>query len=179
MKTALAALATLLLVACTPAGAPTPQPASAQPPAPAAPADAFEAALAAARLTKVDLKQIDRQMTHDLGSTTPVEGRRLSLTVSAGWNAESIEFAKDASGRVVRVIRRPVETVKETVIEGCQDHVFAGGRGWFERVVLELPEGATWGGEVIVKYPSVREVVRFTGKTRDGKPCPPPAMMLD
>lgn len=174
MKSPIALLAAaLLLAACSPA-ATTPAPAAA-----GTQTDSFEAALAAAHLTKLELKPVERTQTHELPSAPVVAGRRITMIVTGGYHAESLEFARDASNRVVRVLRKPIETVKETVVEGCETHVFAGGRAWFERVVIELPEGTTWGGEVSVKYPAVREVVRYTNKTPDGKPCPPPAMMID
>src|SRR5262245_25575073 len=128
---ALGTLATSLFVACASTPAPTTPPSPATPPAPtaaAAPADTFESAFAAARLTKVDVKPIERAMSHSTPTPAVVEGRRVTMTLTAGWNGEQLELAKDASGRIVRVIRQPVETVKEKVIDGCQEHHFAGGR---------------------------------------------------
>lgn len=193
MKSLLASLAAaLLLTACAQAPAPT-TPDTSQPvaTATAAPPDApgnaptirgasFQGALAAAHLTSVELKPVSREMNHDIsGSRTQVEGNKVSFMISGGWNAESLEFARDPSGRIVRLLRNPEVTVKETVIRGCQESAFAGGRGWFERVVIELPPGTIWGGEYYVRYPEVKEVLRYTGKKPDGSACPPPHMMLD
>jgi hypothetical protein len=181
MKALLAKLALpLLLAACAPkaqnavldAGAP-PSPSSASGVAPS-----YEAAFAALGLTKAELP-VKRTMSSNMDGTAKVEGRKVRFSITAGWNGEQVELAKDREGRVVRIRRRPVEQVREQVIEGCQSSKFAGGRQWFEDVEIELPEGVSWGGEVEVRYSVVREVTRYTGKTKDGKPCPPPQMMLD
>jgi hypothetical protein len=99
--------------------------------------------------------------------------------ITGGINGETLEFAKDTSGHIVRVVRSPVITVKETVVEGCQESAFAGGRAWVDRVTFELPAGTRWGGERIVKYAAVKETLRYTGKKPNGEACPPPKMIMD
>lgn len=185
MKSTLITLAASLLLSACASQAPTPARDGGSPPTPppaptatGVPAS-FEAALAARGLTKIELP-VKRSMSSGAGEpSVKVEGRRVRFSISAGWNGEQVELAKDREGRIVRVLRRPVEQVRERVIEGCQASKFAGGRGWFEDVTIELPEGAVWGGGVEVAYSVVREVTRYTGKTKDGKDCPPPMMMLD
>lgn len=191
MKPWIAALAFLLLGACAPRplgpapAAPPPSPSGSPRPSPtgavvvARVPESFDAALAAAHLTKLELSPIERSTSYSPGGEASVEGRRVTLFVGAGWNAEGLELAKDPDGRVVRVLRRPIEHVQETVVEGCQPSVFYGGRMWFERVVIELPEGTTWGGLATVSYRVERRVTRFSNVTKDGSPCPPPVVMVD
>lgn len=184
-------VATLLLAACAPTTTAAGTSSSAPPPAPPVattiPAVAgqiegatFEAALAAAHLTPVQIPDLKREMTSDLSQErSKVEGRNVALIVTGGINADTIEFARAASGQLVRVLRQPDVTTKETVIEGCQQSAFAGGRAWFERVTFEVPAGLTWGGERTVKYPIVKETLRYTGKKPNGEACPPPNMIMD
>lgn len=179
MKTTLVLLAaSLFLAACasTP-GADAPDASPSGQPAQGA---TFEAAVAAAHLTKVAVEPVERTKEYAISEpAVKVEGRRVSFVLRAGWNGEGLELARDASGRIVRLVRQPEVTVKEVVVQGCQEHVFGGGRAWFERVVIELPPGTTWGGDHVVKYREIKEVTRFTGKKPDGTDCPPPHFMHD
>lgn len=140
----------------------------------------FEAALAAGHLVKVDITLLQRTRTHDM-SAVPMkaEAGQVALTLRAGYNGEILELATDPAGHVVRLVRQPDVTVKETVSKSCRERRFAGGQGWFDRVVFALPAGTTWGGDQIVKYPVVQEVTRYAEKKPSGEPCPPPDMMHD
>lgn len=166
--------------AATPAPVATAPAATPPPVLPAIEGTTFEAALAAAHLTRLTLAPI-QPARHEGSSTKPMvaEGNQISVTIQGGYNGETVELARDAAGHVVRLVRQPVITTKEIVVQGCEESQFAGGAAWFERQVFDLPPGTTWGGEQIVKYPQVKEVRRFTGKKANGAACPPPTLKHD
>ncbi|MBZ0116057.1 MAG: hypothetical protein K8H88_03605, partial [Sandaracinaceae bacterium] len=129
----------------------------------------LEEALAAAGLTRVELPERSRQMTHALPDTPAAEGRALRMIETAGWSGGPSVFARRADGTIVRVVARVREIVDRHVPGGCL--TFGGGRGWFEEVEYELPQGASYGGDVEVSYEHHTEVVDHATTQEDGSPC--------
>jgi hypothetical protein len=179
-KTTLAAvLASLLVAACAETGAPR-APAA---PSASAPADvrgsSFDDAMKRAGLVQLDLVPVSRAHAGTGNAGAKVEGRRVTISTTGGWNTMGITLAKGAAGRIYRVVGVPEEKVVEKVVDGCQGTIFAGGHRWFEEVTFDLPEGTTWGGDVTLRYPVTRVVERYTNKSPSGGPCPPPIPAFD
>jgi hypothetical protein len=150
----------------------TPTPAT--PPSTARAPQSLDEALAAAALTRIEPALVARE-SGGLDPRGPrVEGRRVTLNISAGWNQESPVFARRANGEVVLVEPRPTTIVDRHIPGGCRG--FVGGRAWFETVVYELPEGTRYAGTAPVSWEEHIEVVDWTDTEADGSPCPPPAI---
>ncbi|MBN8615577.1 MAG: hypothetical protein J0L92_33585 [Deltaproteobacteria bacterium] len=154
-------------------GAPTTTPLS-PPTAEMANPTSLEEALARAGLVRFEPTLVSREMTHDMGSSTRVEGRRVTMSVSAGWSAQTPIFARGDDGRVVLVDAQPHTIVDRHVNGGCRH--FFGGRMWFETHVYELPEGSSFVGSLPVRWDDHIEVVDYTATEADGSACPPPAI---
>ena len=89
----------------------------------------LDAGLTAVGLTRLEPTVISREMTHLMPQAPRVEGRRITLNVSAGWNQSPPLFARRANGDVVLVDSRPTVVVDRHVAGGCRG--FIGGRAWF------------------------------------------------
>jgi hypothetical protein len=153
--------------------APTTMPVS-PPTAEVANPTSLEEALARAGLVRFEPTLVSREMTHHLGSSTRVEGRRVTMFVSGGWSAQTPIFARRNDGSVVLVDAQPHVIVDRHVNGGCRH--FFGGRAWFERRVYELPEGSAFEGSLPIAYDEHIDVVDYTATEADGGPCPPPAL---
>lgn len=143
-------------------------------PTPAARPQSLEEALTAAGLTRLELAAARRETTSLGGEELVAENGQVRVLETAGWNASRTVFARRGDGTVVIVTPRPNVIVDRHVDGGCLG--FAGGRGWFEEVTYELPDGAAFGGNVEVSWDEHTEVVDHTDTQPDGSPCPPPAL---
>lgn len=161
---------------CGASGAPprtTPAPTTTPPTTARAP-QSLDEALSARGLTRVEPAVVRREMSGLFPGGPRVEGRRVTLNTSAGWNQDRPLFAQRANGDVVLVEARPTTIVDRHVHGGCRG--FLGGRAWFETVVYELPEGTRYAGTESVSWEEHVEVVDWTDTEADGTPCPPPAI---
>lgn len=172
-------LVPLLLVtlasACGASSAPprtTPTPAT--PPATARAPQSLDEALTGAGLTRIEPAILRHEMSFFDGNGPRVEGRRVTLTISAGWNSDGPLFARRANGEVVLVHAQPTTVVDRHVPGGCRG--FVGGRAWFETVEYELPEGTRYAGIESVGWEEHVEVIDWSDTEADGSPCPPPAL---
>ncbi len=134
----------------------------------------LDEAMARAGLTRFEPTLVSRDMNHDHTGGTTVEGRRVTMHVSAGWSGRPPIFARRNDGRVVVVDPRPNTIVDRHVNGGCRH--FFGGRMWMETVVYELPEGASFEGSQEVSWDEHIEAIDWTPTEADGSPCPPPAL---
>jgi hypothetical protein len=134
----------------------------------------LEEALTRAGLVRFEPTLISREMTHDMGNSTRVEGRRVTMSVSAGWSAQTPIFARRNDGSVVLVDAQPQTIVDQHVNGGCRH--FFGGRMWFETHIYELPEGSSFEGSLRVRWDDHIEAVDYSPTEADGSPCPPPAL---
>jgi hypothetical protein len=137
------------------------------------PPQSLDEALAARDLERITLASVRSDRSHEIGGEPRLEGRRLVATETAGWNSSPSIFARRRDGAIVLVRPRPRTIVDRHVAGGCL--LFAGGRGWFETVEYELPDGAVYAGAVDVDYEHHTEVVDHSDTQPDGSPCPPPA----
>lgn len=133
----------------------------------------LEEAMARAELTAIELRQVSREMDSTVDGEVHTEGRLIHVTETGGYSASHTTFARRADGSVVRVVPEVQVVVDRHVPGGCL--TFAGGRGWFEHVVYELPEGASYAGDATVHYVHHTEVVDNSDVDESGAPCPPPA----
>ena len=134
----------------------------------------LEEALAVAGLSRIEPRVVSREGSALDPNLPRVEGRRITLNLSAGWNQETPIFAQRAGGGVVLVEPRPTTIVDRHVAGGCRG--FFGGRAWFETVVYELPEGTTYAGPEPIVWEEHTEVIDWSDTEADGSPCPPPAI---
>ena len=123
--------------------------------------------------TPVTLARTSRSMTSNLGTTPQAVGNQIRLTENAGWKAQPTRFAR--KGNTIFIVSgQPTTIVDRHVAGGCSH--FAGGRGWFEDVVYELPPGTTYGGIVKIAFENHVEITDYSDTQPDGSPCPPPAV---
>lgn len=170
MKWIVLAMGILSLTAC---GNNTPAPVTPASTSQARMPQSIEEGLRAQGYTKVTLARTQRAMTSSLATAPHVEGRQIKLVENAGWNASSAMFARKGD-RIYLVTGAPRTIVDRHVNGGCLR--FAGGRGWFEDVAYELPEGTTYGGTITIAYEKHVEITDHTDTEPDGSPCPPPAI---
>lgn len=113
-------------------------------------------------------------MSHDISTEPIVEGRTIHVVETDGWRASHATFAQRRDGTIYLVIPKRIEIVDRHVAAGCL--TFAGGRGWFEHVAYDIPEGAKWGGTIRAAYEDHVEVKDYKDTQDDGSPCPAPAI---
>jgi hypothetical protein len=178
MRHPLSILGLMLVSACggaaVDAGTPPAVPPSAQPIATPAAPRSLDEALSAEGLVRLEPAVVSREMTFRDTSGPRVEGRRITLHVSAGWNGQVPVFARRDDGTAYLIEARPETIVDRHVEGGCLP--FAGGRTWSEIVVYELPEGTRYAGTLPVRWEEHVEVVDYRDTQPDGSPCPPPAI---
>jgi hypothetical protein len=147
------------------------------PPRPAHTPTSVDEGMAVLGMTRVQLGNAgSKQDTSGFRSgEVVVMGRYLSVVEERGFHsARSIFARRPSDGAIVLVQAWPHRVVDRHVQRACQR--FAGGRGWFETVRYQLPEGERYGGAVRVPYDQHVETVDYANQERDGSPCPPPAL---
>jgi hypothetical protein len=147
------------------------------PPPPAPPLHtpaSLDEGLAALQLVRVELPRTNGGYGSPGDATIKLDGRKISLTETAGWSASPTVFARRASDNAIVLVRERAHVTYHDVKRGCL--TFAGGRAWFETATYELAPHEQFGGTVIVPYEKTVEVPVYSPTQPDGSPCPPPAI---
>jgi hypothetical protein len=88
------------------------------------------------------------------------------------------ELVKNTKGEVFGLVRRPKPTGGRTAISmcGCDDYAYRCGGAAPREVLLlfEMPDGATYNGDVEVEYVEDPTRLSFNNVPPKGKTCPPP-----
>lgn len=132
----------------------------------------LDEAVRAQGLTLLPIPAVKRTMTHAFGDEPIVEGRKIVIVETSGWSSSPTTFARRRDGTVYIVSPKPLTIVDRHVAAGCSR--MTGGRGWFEEVEYQLPEGTTFGGTITAAYEDHVVVYDYADKQPDGSPCPPP-----